>query len=290
MKAIKQQGIIVQKQSELQTQEQHGDNKPKSIMALINDPDMQKQFAKALPAVITPERFTRIVLTAIRNTPKLRQCDPMSFFAAVMSSAQLGLEPNTPLGQAYLIPYGSECEFQIGYKGLIDLAYRSGEVSIIQAHTVHENDEFIYELGLEAKLIHKPLMKGDRGETIAYYAIFKMKNGGENFAVMSKDDVLKFAKAKSKAFKNGPWQTDFDSMAKKTVLKKVLKYAPIHSESVATAMQNDERTMIFVDKDSGEVMAKEIDITEADDEPTPEDLAEAMAAESADMDANGGQE
>ena len=269
MKQPNQQGIIAQQKADVATQEEAKD-KPKTIVDLINDPRMQSQFARALPAVITPERFTRIVLTAIRGNKTLSQCDQASFLAAAMQSAQLGLEPNTPLGQAYLIPYKNnkkqciECQFQIGYKGLIDLAYRSGEVSIIQAQTVYERDEFIYELGLEAKLIHKPCMKGDRGEAIAYYAIFKMKNGGENFAVMSKDDVKKFAKEKSKAYDDGPWKTDFDAMAKKTVLKQVLKYAPIHSESFATAMQNDERYLV-VDKDTGEVMADAIEVLS--DEP-----------------------
>lgn len=266
-----QSGIIKAKQAEVKPVE-----KDKTIIDFINEPSMQAQFAKALPAVMTPERFTRIVLTAIRTTPKLAGCDRASFFAAVMSSAQLGLEPNTPLGQAYLIPYGTECQFQIGYKGLIDLAYRSGEVSIIQAQTVYENDEFIYELGLEAKLIHKPYMKGDRGEAIVYYAIFKMKNGGENFAVMSKDDVVKFAKAKSKAFKNGPWQTDFDAMAKKTVLKQVLKYAPIHSEAMSKAMQNDEHSL-YTDDETGEIMANKIvDITDEDDVITDSETGEII--------------
>lgn len=257
MKQPNQQGIIAQQKAEVATQQE----KPKTIIDFINEPAMQAQFAKALPAVITPERFTRIVLTALRNNVKLGACERSSFFAAVMSAAQLGLEPNTPLGQAYLIPYGKQCQFQIGYKGLIDLAYRSGEVSIIQAQTVYANDEFIYELGLEAKLVHKPCMKGDRGEPIAYYAIFKMKNGGENFAVMSKDDVVKFAKSKSKTFNDGPWQTDFDAMAKKTVLKQVLKFAPIHSEGMGQAIQNDER-YLMIDKETGEVMADAIEVVD----------------------------
>ena len=238
-------------------QQQVQANKPKTITEFINDPAMQAQFAKALPSVITPERFTRIVLTALRNNPRLMECDRTSLLAAIMSSAQLGLEPNTPLQQAHLIPYGKECQFQIGYKGLIDLAYRSGEVSIIQAQTVYANDEFSYELGINPKLIHKPCMKGNRGEAIAYYAIFKMKNGGENFEVMSKDDVAEFAKAKSKAFNNGPWRTDFNAMAKKTVLKQVLKYAPIHSESMAVAIQNDEH-ILYTDERTGEIMATDI--------------------------------
>lgn len=255
MKTVQQGGVIAAKQQQLQKAQEEG--KPETIISLISEPAMQMQFARALPKVLSPERFTRIVITAVRNTPKLLGCSKNSFLAAVMQSAQLGLEPNTPLGQAYLIPYGTECQFQIGYKGLIDLAYRSGEVAIIQAQTVYENDEFIYELGLEPKLLHKPLMKGDRGEAIAYYAIFKMKNGGENFAVMSREDVERFAKAKSKTYSNGPWQTDFDAMAKKTVLKQVLKYAPIHSESMYEAIRSDEEGTLSVDVDTGEILPNE---------------------------------
>ena len=104
---------------------------------------MEGEIAKALPSVITPERFTRIVLSAISVNPKLSECSPKSFLGAMMTSAQLGLEVNTPLGQAYVLPYMNhgvmEAQFQLGYKGLIDLAYRSGEVEVIQAHVVYAN-------------------------------------------------------------------------------------------------------------------------------------------------------
>nr|DAV65265.1 MAG TPA: RecT protein [Caudoviricetes sp.] len=199
---------------------------------------MEPQVRKALPSVITPERFTRMVLTALSTTPKLQTCTPQSFLGAMMQAAQLGVEPNTPLGQAYLIPYGNVCQFQLGYKGLMDLAYRSGEVSSIQAHEVNENDVFEYEYGLEPKLKHVPAQK-DRGNVIMYYAVLKLKNGGVGFEVMSREDVEKFAMKKSKAYRSGPWQTDFDEMAKKTVLKKVLKYAPLKTE-FARAVATDE--------------------------------------------------
>ena len=92
---------------------------------------MEPAIKKALPSVITPERFTRMVMTAISSNPKLAECTPASFCGAMMQAAQLGLEPNTPLGQAYLIPYRNhgklECQYQTGYKGLITLAYRSGQ-------------------------------------------------------------------------------------------------------------------------------------------------------------------
>ena len=142
---------------------------------------MESEIAKALPSVITPERFTRITLSALSANKQLAQTTPQSFLGAMMTAAQLGMEPNTPLGQAYLIPYRNhgqlECQFQLGYKGLIDLAYRSGEVSIIQAQVVYENDEFEYSFGLEPKLNHKPAC-GERGEPKFIYAMFRTKDGG----------------------------------------------------------------------------------------------------------------
>lgn len=272
--ATKTTGIIAKKQAEKSVKET---KKPTSLKDWLETADFKAQVAKALPAVITPERFTRMLLTAVRNNPKLAKCEVSSFFASALTAAQLGLEPNSPLGQAYLIPYGNRCEFQLGYKGLIDLAYRSGEVTIVQANTVYEKDEFIYELGLEAKLIHKPCMKGDRGEAIAYYAIFKLKNGGENFAVMSKDDVISFAKEKSKTFGSGAWQTDFDAMAKKTVLKQALKYAPIRTEAMEKAQALDGRADLVVDQETGEVMSNGVEIFE-DDPITDEDI-QAMEEE-----------
>lgn len=188
------------------------------------------QIAKALPSVMTPERFTRIAMTALSTNPKLQACTGESFLGALMQAAQLGLEPNTPLGQAYLIPYGNQCQFQLGYKGLIELAHRSGEFKSIYAQTVYENDEFSFELGLDATLTHKPVLGSSRGKPIAYYAVYKLVNGGYGFEVMSYDDITSHAKQFSKSVNSGPWKTNFDEMAKKTVLKKVLKYAPIKTE------------------------------------------------------------
>ena len=205
---------------------------------------MESEIKKALPAVITPERFTRIVLSALSTNPKLTETTPQSFLGAMMTAAQLGLEPNTPLGQAYLIPFYngkskcSECQFQLGYKGLIDLAYRSGEVSVIQAQVVYENDEFEYAFGLNPELKHIPAKK-DRGEAVAVYAVFRTKDDGFGFEVMSMDDVRKHAQKYSKSFSNGPWQTNFEEMAKKTVLKKVLKYAPLKSDFVRGVSQDE---------------------------------------------------
>ena len=126
-------------------------------------------------------------------------------------------------------------------KGLIDLAHRSGEFKNITAHEVCQNDEFEYEYGLEPKLTHKPALQ-DRGPVIAYYAVYTLTNGGYEFLVMSKEDVEKHARRFSKSYNNGPWQTNFDEMAKKTAIKALLKYAPISTE-FARKTVSDEATI-----------------------------------------------
>lgn len=196
---------------------------------------LEPEIKRALPSVITPERFTRMALSAINNTPKLAECTQMSFLAALMNAAQLGLEPNTPLGQAYLIPYQNkgtlECQFQLGYKGLINLAYRNEQLQTIQAQCVYSHDVFAYEIGLDATLVHKPTLE-DRGELIAVYALFKLCNGGYGFEVMSKHDIdahaQKYSKAVSSAY--SPWNTAYNEMAMKTVVKKLLRFAPLKSD------------------------------------------------------------
>ena len=224
---------------------------------------MEGEIAKALPSVITPERFTRISLSAISGNPKLEECTPKSFLAALMTAAQLGMEPNTPLGQAYLIPYKNrgvtECQFQIGYKGLIDLAYRSGEISVIQAHTVYEKDQFDYQYGLESKLLHRPCMAENRGDPVAFYAMFKTKDGGFGFEVMSIEQVREHAKKFSQGLSSSysPWTTNFEEMAKKTVLKKALKYAPLKTDFVRQ-LSTDETIKDTLSADMTEVEDKQI--------------------------------
>ena len=251
MAEVKQSGAIAKKASSSVSKQ----TKNPTMKDYIRS--MQGEIAKALPSVITPERFTRMALSAVSNTPKLAECTPTSFLSAMMNAAQLGLEPNTPLGQAYLIPFKNnkkgvfECQFQIGYKGLIDLAHRTKEYRIIDAQIVYENDEFEYELGLDPVLKHKPA-RSNRGKPIYYYAIYKLINGGEGFQVMSIEDITNHARKYSKSFNNGPWKSEFDEMAKKTVLKKMLKYAPMKSD-FARAVASDESIKHSIDDDMSNV-------------------------------------
>lgn len=228
---------------------------------------MGGQIQKALPSMVSSERFQRVALTAFSNNTKLQQCDPMSFIAAMMQSAQLGLEPNTPLGQAYLIPYGKQVQFQIGYKGLLELAQRSGKIKTLYAHEVRENDTFDIDYGLNQTLTHKPLLKGNRGEVIGYYAVYHLDTGGNSFIFMTKDEVLEYAKRFSKTYNSGPWQTDFDAMAKKTVIKQLLKYAPLSIElQKATSMDETVKTEISDDMSLVKDEGIEAEFTELTDE------------------------
>lgn len=214
---------------------------------------LEPEIKRALPSILTPERFTRMALSAINNTPKLGECTPMSFIAALMNAAQLGLEPNTPLGQAYLIPYKNkgvlECQFQLGYRGLIDLAYRNDRMQSIEAQVVYENDEFSYELGLHPSLTHRPSFD-EPGEIWAFYAIFRLDNGGFRFEVMSKSYVDAYATKYSKAFTSdfSPWKSNYEGMAKKTVIKQLLKYAPIKSDfQKAITLDETVKTQLSID-------------------------------------------
>ncbi len=245
-------------------------NNPKELL-VAQIKKMEGEIKKALPAVITPERFTRMVLSAVSTTPLLASCTTQSFFAAMMGAAQLGLEPNSALGQAYLIPFKNnkkggiyECQFQIGYKGLLDLAYRSGEIEIIQAHVVYENDEFDFAYGLDAKLTHKPALK-DRGNPTYVYAMFKTKSGGVGYEVMSMADARRHGERYSKSYGSGPWQTNFEEMAKKTCLKKLLKLAPLKSE-FARAVSMDSTVKTEMSEDMYEVPADDFEIKDIDNE------------------------
>lgn len=255
---------------------------------------------KALPAVITPERFVRIATTAVSANPKLAEAaskSPMTFLGALMTAAQLGVEPNTPLGQAYLIPFNNsrlvdgtwvkvpEVTFQLGYQGIIDLCYRSGEVTMINAQVVYENDEFEYELGLDQKLRHIPAKK-NRGKPEYYYGVFKTKSGASGFQVMSYEDVLEHAKKFSKSYNaksgkfSGPWESDFNSMAKKTCLLAALKYAPKKSDFVK-AIVNDNSVKSRISEDMSSVNNDDVIDVEAA-EPTEADVAEEKERTKAD--------
>ena len=198
----------------------------------------QPQIALVAPKHLTPDRIVRIAMTSIQQTPKLAECTIESLLGAVLTCTQLGLEPDSASGRAYLIPYGTKCTLIVGYKGLMDLARRSGEISALEARVVRKSDIFTYQYGTSPTIHHVPNLDNE-GEMIAVYAVAQFKHGGFQFEVMSRDAVLKIRK-RSQAGGDGPWVTDFDEMARKTVMRKLCKYLP-SSPELQTAVSLDER-------------------------------------------------
>lgn len=207
---------------------------PDDIRSLITSDAAKKQFALALPKHLTPDRFVRVALTAINKTPKLAQCTKASLIACLLDLSQLGLEPDGR--KAHLIPYGDKATLIIDYKGLVDLARRSGEIADIHADVVCENDDFEYSFGTDGKLVHKPSFK-ERGEPIAAYSFVRLKDGSSSYEVMNLDEIEAIHK-RSKAGQNGPWITDWNEMAKKTVFRRHSKWLPVSSEFQA-AVEKD---------------------------------------------------
>ena len=249
------------------------EQRPQTIAGLMADPKIKAQMALALPKHMTSDRLARIALTEIRKVPTLAKCDQTSFLGAIMQCAQLGLEPGGALGHAYLLPFENrkkgitEVQFIVGYRGMIDLARRSGQIVSLTARTVHENDEFSYQYGLNEDLKHVPAT-GERGALLYVYAVAKLKDGGVQFEVMSRSDIDK-VRAQSKAGNYGPWQTHYDEMAKKTVIRRLFKYLPVSIE-LATAVTMDEKAESGVDQDNSSILTGEYSTV---DDSTPEQLS-----------------
>lgn len=229
-------------------------NRPRTLLDKISGPNFMKQMAVALPKAMTAERLVRVVTTECRRTPALLNTNPESFLGAILQCAQLGLEPGSALGHCYLLPFGSkandgrpQCQLIIGYRGMIDLARRSGQIVSICAYTVHQKDHFSWRLGLDPNIEHIPSDDADRGAMTHVYAVAKLKGGGVQFEVLSRAEVEKI-RNQSKAGKNGPWVTHFEEMSKKTAVRRLFKYLPVSIEAVR-AVEADERA------DRGEALA-----------------------------------
>jgi recombination protein RecT len=199
---------------------------------------LKPQLAAALPKHMTADRMMRIVMTTVQRTPAILECSNVSVFGCILQAAQLGLEPDGILGQAYLIPYGKTCTLIPGYKGLIKLARNSGELATIYAKIVHANDAFKYAYGLADVLEHVPCLDEDPGDATHAYAVARLKDGSVQFDVMSVVEIEKI-RQRSRAGNNGPWVTDWEEMAKKTVLRRLCKMLPASVE-LSRAVALDE--------------------------------------------------
>jgi len=220
------------------------DSEEKNVVVItdyLKSENMLRQFQSALGSKEWAERFIRIILTSIQTTPELQLCTLGSIVNAALISAQLHLEPNTPLGHSYILPYYNSkkkhyyAQFQLGYKGIIDLFYRHPLAKIIYAKEVRTGDKFeIYE-GNRMEIIHyydHKIPKEKRGDVLGYYAIAELVNGARNICYMHIQDILSHAKKFSQAFDKeySPWKRFQDQMCMKTVAKECLKFMPLSIE------------------------------------------------------------
>lgn len=197
---------------------------------------MKPEMARVLPEHMDADRMARIALTLLRKNPDLAACTAESFLGALMTCSQLGMEPG-PQQEAYIVPRKGEAEFQLGYQGMVSLFYRHPLAASLTVETVHANDHFEHEEGLYQNLVHRPCKDGPRGPAIAYYSVARLTNGGATFKVMYSREVEEH-RQKHTSPKSRAWQTSYDEMAKKTVLRRHFKALP-KSVELALAMAYD---------------------------------------------------
>lgn len=187
--------------------------------------------AAVLPKHLTPDRLLKVALSATSRNPALLACTPQSILLAVMQASELGLEVGGLLGDAYFVPFKDQAQLIVGYRGMIKLARQSGELKSIEAHVVRDTDIFDLEYGLDTRLVHKPALSGELGKVVAVYAIARFKDGGYQVDVMTLAEI-EAVRLRSKASNDGPWNTDYAEMAKKTVVRRLCKYLPLSPELV----------------------------------------------------------
>lgn len=236
------------------------------------------EMMKLVPRHLNPERMLKTAQQAATTTPALLDCYVPTFIGAVIQLSQLGLEPNTILGHAYLLPFNNrkadrkDVQVIIGYKGLIELARRSGKVLSIAAHAVYERDEFEFEYGLDEKLKHVPAF-GDRGLLTHFYAVAKLKDGGHAFEVMTRGDVERIRDSGQGKF-NQVWKDHFEQMGRKTVLRRLAKFLPLSIE-FSTAVELDNRAEGGQEQNLESVLDGDYNLVE-DDAPQLEEQPEVV--------------
>lgn len=236
------------------------------------------EFKRLLPNNISVDRFIKTATVAVVTNPVLLECELASVVTSIGLCAQIGLELNTPLGHAYLVPFNSKkkdangkdvwikkAQAIIGYRGLIELALRSGEVVSIGAHEIRENDEFDFEYGLEPKLKHKIDIRKERGQVVGFYASAKLKQGEPVFEVMSKMEVDEIMLGSQSKGQYGPWKDNYTEMGRKTLIRRLSKYLPLSIEfqmAVAADAQADAGTQTIESVDGEYIVVHDNTINE----------------------------
>lgn len=226
------------------------DEKHARLRDVLARPDVQLQLKAALPEALSPERFARLVATEVRKNPKLLECSYASLFGAVMEAAQLGLDIGTR-GHSYLVPYGKSATLIVGYRGMVELAYRSERVRSIAVHVVYPGDTFSYRFGTAPEIDHVPVAACDREapEPTHAYAVVETVWGGTLLDVMPIEDIERI-RERSRSRDRGPWVTDYDQMCCKTVLRRLFKITPCSTE-LQRAVTLDEEAALGIAQNLG---------------------------------------
>lgn len=252
------------------------------VIQMLTDPRTKGEFAKALPAGADVDRYLRVARTAVQANPGLLRCEPRSIIAAIHKAAAYGLDIG-PIGQAYLVPYGDQAQLVIGYRGMITLARRSGELASIEAREVKANDIFEYEYGLDPKLRHIPALK-ERGELIGFWGKADFVNGGMYMVVVDLDTIEEHRReSKTGNSDRSPWKTHYESMGRKTVIRIMEPYLPLTAEAAEAIIAEDGATpddsFSFIEAThTPDEHYNEVGEIEADPPPVPEPGPEATPA------------
>lgn len=220
------------------------------IKQTLAAPQAMAQFKLALPAHISAEKFQRVALTAVMQNPQVAECTKDSVFNSLMKCAQDGLLPDGR--EAALVKYngknGAIAQYMPMVYGVIKRMKNSGEVADVNAHLIYSGDKFDYQIidGI-SKVSHTPAMFSNRGTLIGVYAVIRFKDGENHVEVMTKDEVDKI-RQRSKSKDSGPWVTDYEEMAKKTVIRRAAKRVPTSSE-IEKLLQQDLRVSMGIDED-----------------------------------------
>jgi recombination protein RecT len=218
---------------------------PGTLKALFESPEVLKRLQDVVPKHVTPDRLMKVFLSAILKTPALLTCTQASLVQSVVQLGELGLDPSGGLGFAYLVPYKGTATAIIGYRGYIELARRSGQLSSVRARVVHQKDVFRVKYGLVEDLEHIPSDAANPGDLTHAYCIAEFKDGGHHMEVMSKAQIDAI-RARSKAADKGPWVTDYEAMAQKTVIRRAAHFWPLSPE-LGRAMEVDEEREVNPD-------------------------------------------
>lgn len=207
-----------------------------------------KSISAALPRHMDPMRMMRVIVTAAEKNPKLFECTALSLQKCIVEVSQMGLEPDGVRGHAYLIPYYNnresryECSLQLGYKGMIELALRSGKVASVHAELVYEGEHFEWEEGTSAKLVHKPKLDlDDNAKVLCAYAVATLFGGGSVHAVLRLRDIEKRRAVSKTTRKDSPWHTHWEAMAKKSAIRALANVLPQSPELQRAAVVDEAR-------------------------------------------------